>query len=159
LKRLGHRVIGVDSSSTLIEAARRADPGGDHHRANATKLPLESASCDLVIAFMTLQDVDELAAAISEMGPAEVVDGLSRLFFQGTRHAVVFTGVLVRRSCTENRLPREVPHVPTTWRDRHRRCSLADIACVQLFTDGSFSSAVATFPVCLSSQRLLRTRG
>jgi SAM-dependent methyltransferase len=75
LKRLGHCVIGVDSSSTLIEAARRADPGGDYRCASATKLPVENASCDLVIAFMTLQDIDELTAAISEMGRILVASG------------------------------------------------------------------------------------
>ena len=75
LKCLGHRVIGVDSSTTLIEAARRADPGGDYRCASATKLPLENASCDLVIAFMTLQDVDELTAAVSEMGRILVPPG------------------------------------------------------------------------------------
>jgi SAM-dependent methyltransferase len=75
LKRLGHGVIGVDSSSTLIEAARRADPGGEYHCASATKLPLGNTSCDLVIAFMTLQDVDELTAAVSEMGRVLVAAG------------------------------------------------------------------------------------
>ena len=58
LKRLGHRVIGVDASSSLIAAARSSDPGGDYRCASATKLPLGNATCDLAIAFMTLQDVD-----------------------------------------------------------------------------------------------------
>jgi SAM-dependent methyltransferase len=75
LKRLGHRVIGVDSASTLLEAARRADPGGDYRSASATKLPLENASCDLVIAFMMLQDLDELTAVVNEMGRVLVARG------------------------------------------------------------------------------------
>jgi len=75
LKRLGHRVIGIDSSPSLIEAARRADPGGDYRCASATTLPLENASCDLVIAFMSLQDIDELTAAVSEMGRVLVANG------------------------------------------------------------------------------------
>jgi ubiquinone/menaquinone biosynthesis C-methylase UbiE len=75
LKRLGHSVIGVDSSSTLIEAARRADPSGDYRCASATKLPLEDASCDQVIAFMTLQDFDELTTAVSEIGRVLVARG------------------------------------------------------------------------------------
>jgi hypothetical protein len=49
------RPLVIDSSSTLIEAARSAGPRGDYRCASATKLPLENASCDLVIAFMTLQ--------------------------------------------------------------------------------------------------------
>lgn len=75
LKRLGHRVIGVDSSSSLIAAARSSDPGGDYRCASATKLPLGNATCDLAIAFMTLQDVDELATAVSEMGRVLVAAG------------------------------------------------------------------------------------
>jgi ubiquinone/menaquinone biosynthesis C-methylase UbiE len=55
---------------------------GDYRCASATKLPVENASCDLVIAFMTLQDIDELTAAISEMGRILVTAALpaSRLF-------------------------------------------------------------------------------
>jgi ubiquinone/menaquinone biosynthesis C-methylase UbiE len=75
LKRLGHRVVAVDSSSTLIEAARRDDPEGDYRVASATELPLESASCDLVTAFMTLLDVDDLTAAVSEIGRVLVASG------------------------------------------------------------------------------------
>jgi SAM-dependent methyltransferase len=75
LKRLGHRVIGVDSSSTLVEAARREDPGGEYHCASATALPLGDASCDLVVTFMALQDVDDLAGAVSEMGRALAAGG------------------------------------------------------------------------------------
>ena len=68
LKRLGHTVIGVDASSTLIDAACKADPEGDYRCANATELPLENQSSDLVTAFMSLQDIDDLPKAISEIG-------------------------------------------------------------------------------------------
>ncbi len=75
LTRLGHRVVGIDSSSTFIEAARGADPGGDYRCASAASLPLEDASCDLAIAFMSLQDVDELGTAIDEMARVLVGSG------------------------------------------------------------------------------------
>ena len=68
LKRLGHTVIGIDASSTLIDAACRADPEGDYRCANATELPLENQSSDLVTAFMSLQDIDDLPKVISEIG-------------------------------------------------------------------------------------------
>jgi SAM-dependent methyltransferase len=68
LKTRGHRVIGVDASPTLIAAARVADPEGDYRCADAAKLPLADGSCDLAIAFMSLQDVDDLLAAMREIG-------------------------------------------------------------------------------------------
>ena len=35
---------------------------------DAATLPLPDASCDLVIAFMSLQDVDDLPGAVAEIG-------------------------------------------------------------------------------------------
>jgi SAM-dependent methyltransferase len=75
LTRLGHRVIGVDSSPTLVEAARRADAEGDYRCASATMLPLQDATCDLAVAFMSLQDVDDLTAAVGEMSRVLISGG------------------------------------------------------------------------------------
>jgi SAM-dependent methyltransferase len=66
LRRLGYSVIGVDGSATLVEHARAADPGGDYRVADAAALPLADASADLVTAFMSFQDVDDLDAALRE---------------------------------------------------------------------------------------------
>jgi SAM-dependent methyltransferase len=67
LKLRGHRVIGVDASPTLIEAARKADPEGDYRCADAAALPLGDGCCDLAIAFMLLHDVDDLGATVAEL--------------------------------------------------------------------------------------------
>jgi SAM-dependent methyltransferase len=61
LKACGHRVIGIDSSSTLIAAARGADPDGDYRCAPATALPVGDRSCDHAVAFMSLHDIEDLA--------------------------------------------------------------------------------------------------
>ena len=66
LKALGHRVMGVDASPTMVAAARELDPAIDVHVADAAALPFSDASFDLVIAFMSLQDVDDYERAISE---------------------------------------------------------------------------------------------
>jgi SAM-dependent methyltransferase len=66
LKALGHNVIGVDASPSLATAARQADPAMDIRLANAAALPLDNASADLAIAFMSLQDVDDMPAAVRE---------------------------------------------------------------------------------------------
>jgi SAM-dependent methyltransferase len=66
LRRLGHVVTGVDLSPTMVAAAREADPAIEVHLADAADLPFEDGSFDLVVAFMSLQDVDRFEEAIAE---------------------------------------------------------------------------------------------
>jgi SAM-dependent methyltransferase len=66
LGRLGYTVIGIDPSTTLIEAARDADPDGDYRIAGAEAVPLPDSSADLVTAFMSPQDIDDLDEAMRE---------------------------------------------------------------------------------------------
>lgn len=66
LRRLGYQVIGIDPSASLIAAAREADPTGDYRIADAVAVPLADASADVVTAFMTPQDIDDLDGAMSE---------------------------------------------------------------------------------------------
>ena len=67
LKERGHHVIGVDASPTLVAAARALDPGMDIRVADAAALPLGDASVDLAIAFMSLQDIDDMPKAVCEV--------------------------------------------------------------------------------------------
>jgi SAM-dependent methyltransferase len=67
LKRLGYDVVGVDGSPTLIAAAREADPEGRYEVADAASLPLADASADLVTAFMSLHDIDDIDGALREI--------------------------------------------------------------------------------------------
>ncbi len=62
----GYSVIGVDGSPTLIDYARAADPDGDYRVADAAELPLDDGVATLVTAFMSLQDVDDMPAAVRE---------------------------------------------------------------------------------------------
>ena len=66
LKQLGHRIVAIDSSPSFVAAARESDPAMDVRLADAAALPLEDASADLTVAFMSLQDVDEMPRAIRE---------------------------------------------------------------------------------------------
>lgn len=67
LSARGHRVIGVDSSPTLLAAAGAADPKGTYLLADAAALPLAPASVDLVVAYNSLMDVADLAGTVAEM--------------------------------------------------------------------------------------------
>ena len=67
LATLGHRVVGVDVSPSLVAAAREAAPEMELHVANAAALPFPDASFDQVVSFMCLHDVDDLEGAVREL--------------------------------------------------------------------------------------------
>ena len=66
LKARGYKVIAIDGSATLVEHAREADPDGDYRIADSTSLPLPDGSVELVTAFMSLHDMDDLNGAMKE---------------------------------------------------------------------------------------------
>lgn len=68
LRALGHAMVALDASPTMVAAAREADPELEVVHADAAELPLEDESFDLVVAFMSLQDVDDFEGAIREAG-------------------------------------------------------------------------------------------
>jgi SAM-dependent methyltransferase len=68
LQASGHTVLGVDWSRVMCEAA------ASHPSApipvvvgDAANLPLADASVDCVVAFMSLQDIDDMRAAVTEI--------------------------------------------------------------------------------------------
>jgi ubiquinone/menaquinone biosynthesis C-methylase UbiE len=67
LKELGHRVVGIDGSETMAAAAREADPSGEYLVADAAELPFPDGHADVVVAFMSLMDVDDMAGSVREL--------------------------------------------------------------------------------------------
>ena len=94
LAALGHDVVGVDSSPTLVSAAREASPALELHLADAADLPFEDASFGLVVAFMSLQDVDDLAGVLGEAPGRSSPEGPS-----------------ASPSCTRSARPERLPRV------------------------------------------------
>lgn len=73
----GHRMAGIDSSPTLLALARE---GGGYEElvcGDAAKLPWKARSFDLALAFMTLQDIDDMTGAVGEI--ARVLEPGGRL--------------------------------------------------------------------------------
>jgi SAM-dependent methyltransferase len=66
LKTLGHTVLAVDRSPTMVQHAREADPELDVREADAAALPLADGEADLVVSFMSLMNTDDLGAAVRE---------------------------------------------------------------------------------------------
>jgi SAM-dependent methyltransferase len=66
LARLGHRVTGVDSSPTLLAAAEELQPDATFVLADAADLPFEDERFDLVVAYNSLMDMDDMPGAVRE---------------------------------------------------------------------------------------------
>jgi SAM-dependent methyltransferase len=66
LADMGHSVTGVDASATLLRLARQADPDGCYLLADASFLPFTTESFDLVVAYNSLMDVDDMPGSVIE---------------------------------------------------------------------------------------------
>jgi SAM-dependent methyltransferase len=66
LARLGYRVTGVDSSPALAALAREAGGYVEVVTTSAVALPFADGVFDLAVAFMSLHDMDDPAAAAAE---------------------------------------------------------------------------------------------
>jgi SAM-dependent methyltransferase len=92
LKRAGYRVVGVDSSPTLIAAARTSDQETEFIQADAASLPYGNGAAELVVACMSLLDIDELDAVVGEV--ARVMAPRARFCFANLHPSVTFAYLL-----------------------------------------------------------------
>ena len=76
LSRLGHRVLGIDASPTMVTAAASV-PGaaGRVAAGDAAALPVADAAADCAVAFMSLQDIDQMEQAVAEAARVLVPGG------------------------------------------------------------------------------------
>ena len=86
LVRRGHRVTGVEPSPTLAALARESF---EVVQADGAALPFPDASFDLVVAFMSLMDVDDVDGAVHEA--ARVLEP-GRRFSAAIVHPVLSAG-------------------------------------------------------------------
>jgi ubiquinone/menaquinone biosynthesis C-methylase UbiE len=66
LGELGHRVVGVDASPTLVSFAASHDNAEPAVLGDAAALPFGDEVFDLVVASMCLHDIDDLPGALRE---------------------------------------------------------------------------------------------
>lgn len=67
LRGLGVPTIGIDPTARLIDEARRRDPDGDYQLGSAEDLRFSDDAFDLVVSYLTLIDIPDVAKAIAEM--------------------------------------------------------------------------------------------
>jgi SAM-dependent methyltransferase len=75
LQERGHRVVAVDASPTLAKLTARHDRPQPVAIADMAALPLRESGADLAVAFMSLQDVDDMPGAVDEAARALVPGG------------------------------------------------------------------------------------
>jgi SAM-dependent methyltransferase len=68
LRERGHRVVGVDAAPTMVRLAQETCAYQEIHLADAAALPMADGSVDLVVAYMSLHDIEDLAGALREVG-------------------------------------------------------------------------------------------
>jgi SAM-dependent methyltransferase len=67
LTRLQIKAIGIDPTKDLLRQARHKDPDGDYRTGRAEALDFPDASFDLVVSYLSLIDIPDIARAIAEM--------------------------------------------------------------------------------------------
>jgi SAM-dependent methyltransferase len=66
LTSAGHRVVALDGSAGMVRAARGEAPAMALLVADGSRLPLSDGCADLVVAYMALQDFDDMTGAVRE---------------------------------------------------------------------------------------------
>ena len=66
LASLGHRVVGVDASPTMVRLAATHQQRETAVLADATRLPFPDEAFDLIVAYMCLHDIDAMPQAVAE---------------------------------------------------------------------------------------------
>ncbi|WP_417834363.1 class I SAM-dependent methyltransferase [Thalassospira xiamenensis] len=67
LSNLGIAATGIDPTERLIEHARSCDPNGTYYVHYAEKLDLPDGAFDLVTSYLSMIDITDIDAAVSEM--------------------------------------------------------------------------------------------
>jgi SAM-dependent methyltransferase len=67
LQTLGIATVGVDPTAALIARARALDARGDYRIGRAESLEVDDESFDLVVSYLSLVDIEDLASATAEM--------------------------------------------------------------------------------------------
>jgi SAM-dependent methyltransferase len=67
MQERGIRTVGIDPTEALIQRARELDRGGDYRLGRAETIDCRDHDFDLVVSYLTLVDIQDVAVAIHEM--------------------------------------------------------------------------------------------
>jgi SAM-dependent methyltransferase len=90
----GHRIVGVDASSDMLDIARRRVPEGEFHLGSLDRLPLSDASVDVIVCALALVHVRELEPVLAEF--ARVLRPGGDLVISDVHHELVTRGSAIK---------------------------------------------------------------
>jgi len=111
LARLGHMVVALDASPTLVAKAAAADLAGRYLLADAAALPFPDRCFDIVVAYNSLMDVADMPAAVHEA---------SRVLVPGGRLCVCVTHPTADAGKFQSKAPDAPFVIPGSYLGRHR---------------------------------------
>ena len=116
LAERGHRVIAIDASPTMARLAHEA--GGQLVVvADASRLPIASRTVEIAIAFMSLQDIVDLEAAVAKVARVLVEGGR---FCIAIAHPIRSAGHFASKHADSDfSLTSYFESRPWPWRSRH----------------------------------------
>jgi SAM-dependent methyltransferase len=141
----GHRVTALDASPTLLRAAAEADPASRYVEGSAEALPFEDGAFDLVVAYNSLMDVDDMPAAVLEA---------TRMLSPDGRLCACVTHPL-QDACSWDPDDEEAPFVVTERYLDQRRMSLAVERGGLAFTFDGWCFPLAAYARALEEAGLL----
>lgn len=111
LARLGHMVVALDASPTLVAKAAAADLAGRYLLADAAALPFPDRCFDIVVAYNSLMDVADMPASVREA---------SRVLEPGGRLCVCVTHPTADAGKFQSKEPDAPFVIPGAYLGRHR---------------------------------------
>lgn len=99
LSHLGISTVGVDPVQTMVNHAKQRDPDGHYTVSFAEDLPFEDNSFDLVVAYLTLIDIDLLQEAVTEM--TRVLRPKGRLLIANLSSFYTSSAIFGKRYCKD----------------------------------------------------------
>ena len=111
LARLGHTVVALDASPTLVATAAAAHPAGRYLVADAAALPFPDGAFDIVVAYNSLMDVADMPASVREA---------SRVLEPGGRLCVCVTHPTADAGKFQSKDPDAPFVIPGSYLGRHR---------------------------------------
>ncbi len=111
----GHRIVGVDRSTAMLEKAREKVPAGDFHEGDLEALPLEPGSVDHAVCALALVHLPEVGKALAEL--ARVIRPGGRVIISDVHPFVVLLGwqAQFRTASKGTGFMRLHPHLPSDY--------------------------------------------
>ena len=131
LASLGHRVVGIDLSPQMLEAARAKAPGARFETADLAAIPLPDGGMDLAVCSLALTHCADLGPPVREI--ARVVRSGGRVVISDVHPFMAMLGAQARyrRNPTEHGFVRNHTHLASDYLAAFREAGLDVVRCIE----------------------------